>query len=93
MASASGSAHHSTPPGTRVQAKYQLTSIAGRKLRAGASSVISLTSPKIMSFTCTGMLVRLNIEIHWPALPSISCASPTVNGVVITNSPTRNTDA
>ena len=61
--------------------------------RAGASSVISLISPKMMSFTCTGMFVRLNIEIHCPAAPSISSARPTVNGVVMTNSPTRNTDA
>ncbi len=55
--------------------------------------MISLTSPKITSFTCTGMFVRLNMEIHRPTVPSISAASPTVNGVVITKSPTRKTEA
>src|SRR5215204_4022159 len=79
--------------GTIVQAKYQPTSIVGPSLRAGASSVMLLTSPKITSFTCTGMFVRLNIDTHCPAVPPICSANPTVNGVVITNRPTRNTDA
>src|SRR5690606_2462059 len=79
--------------GPIVQSVHHATSIVGPRVRAGASSVISLVAPKITSFTCTGMFVRLNIEIHAPRVPPISCDRPAVNGVVTAKSPTRKIDA
>src|SRR5688500_12038109 len=80
-------------PGTRVQMKNHRTSTVGPSSRARDSSVISPALPKITSFTCTGMLLSVNIEIQRPAAPPISSDTPIVKGVVITSSPTRKTEA
>lgn len=51
----------STPPGIRTHRRYQETRIQVGSSLAGAAPVMSLTSPKIRSFMCTGMLARLNV--------------------------------
>src|SRR5690606_1365595 len=63
-------------PGTSVQAKYQARRTGFGSEPADAAPVLPAASPKIMSFTCTGISIRLNIEIHCAAAPSSSDASP-----------------
>ena len=93
MARASGSDREDRAGSCDVQAKNQPTRTMLRELGRGALDA-RVCSPKITSFTCSGMSVRLNIEIHWPALPLERLGQSAVNGVVMIRTARRGmTDA